>query len=118
MKIDVMGTEYTVNYYNYNDKPIFAKRECDGYCDDVDKEIAVVKMNTFPGYEDETEEYCKKIEKSILRHEIVHAFLNESGLKDSSLNYSGGWAKNEEMVAWIANQFHKIKKAFEEVDCM
>ena len=54
----------------------------------------------------------------ILRHEIVHAFFNESGLMDSSLQYSGGWAKNEEMVDWIASQFNKIMECFKAAGCL
>lgn len=118
MKINVLGTEYTINHYNYTDKPIFEKRSIGGYCDDIEKEIAIVNMHTFPGFEDETEEYCKKLEKHGLRHEIVHAFFNESGLADSSLNFEGGWAKNEEMVDWIAAQFPKLLKVFQDADCM
>ena len=118
MKINVLGTEYQINRYNYTDKPIFAKRSIGGYSDDTEKEIAIVNMTTYPGFEDETEEYCRKVEKQTLRHEITHAFLSESGLADSSLNYSGGWAKNEEMVDWIAIQFPKLLKAFKDADCM
>lgn len=116
--INVMGTEYTVRFCDFKDEPIFEKREINGYHDGVTKEIAVVRMNTYPGFEDETEERCRLEEKHILRHEIVHAFLTESGLADSSLQYSGGWAKNEEMVDWIASQFPKLLDAFKAADCI
>lgn len=43
----------------------------------------------------------------VIRHEIVHAFLHESGL-DSNTN----WARNEEIVDWIAIQFPKLEKTF------
>lgn len=47
------------------------------------------------------------IAERALRHEIIHAFLMESGLDNSSLNaYS--WAVNEEMVDWFALQWDKI----------
>ena len=72
-------------------------------------------MRTFPNYEDESEERCKEEEKGILRHELIHAFLSESGLSYSSLNYSSGWAKNEEMVDFFAIQFPKIAKVFKEL---
>ena len=53
-----------------------------------------------------------------LRHEIVHAFFNESGLKESSNGCESGWAKNEEMVDWIALQLPKIYKACESVNAL
>ena len=50
--------------------------------------------------------------RQILRHEIVHAHLHESGLHDNSID---GWAVNEEMVDWIAIQLPKMVTAMEEV---
>lgn len=38
-----------------------------------------------------------------LYHEIIHAFLFESGLHSNS-----EWAENEEMIDWFALQFDKI----------
>lgn len=118
MKINVLGTEYTVSFHDYKDKPIFEKRGIGGYSDDVAYEIVICNMKTHPGFEDETEEWCKTLEKRILRHEIVHAFLSESGLQDSALQADMAWAKNEEMVDWIALQFPKLLKAFKDADCI
>lgn len=118
LRINILGAEYTVNYCNYEDKAIFEKRGICGYHDGATKEIVIGKIGTFPGFEEETEDHCKQEEKEILRHEIVHAFLHESGLADSSLQYSNGWAKNEEMVDWIALQFPKMYKAFKDADCV
>ena len=56
--------------------------------------------------------------KKTLRHEIMHAFLNESGLSDSSNQYGGAWAKNEEMVDWIALQGEKIYNAWKEANAL
>ena len=53
----------------------------------------------------------------MLRHEIIHAFLNESGLSDSS-NSVEAWAKNEEMVDWFAIQSPKIFKVFQDLDIL
>ena len=54
--------------------------------------------------ENERETYWKKI----LRHEIIHAFFNESGLQSSANQFDGAWAQNEEMVDWFAIQSPKI----------
>ena len=53
--------------------------------------------------------------KQTLRHEIIHAFLHESGLSDSTMQSPRGWAKNEEMIDWIAFQGPKIYEVWEEV---
>ena len=47
------------------------------------------------------------------RHEIIHAFLFESGLAENS-----SWAQNEEMVDFFAIQFPKLVEAFKEADAM
>ena len=89
-----------------------------GYCDEIIKRIVILDLSKDKDYKDETEDYRRKLEKECLRHEIIHAFLSESGLSHSSLNYGGAWAKNEEMVDWIAIQFPKILKAFQESECL
>ena len=52
----------------------------------------------------------------VLRHEIIHSYLEESGLAASS-NMSSAWAHNEEMVDWLAIQSPKIFVTFQEVGC-
>ena len=67
------------------------------------------------------EGWCEKevigVFKETLRHEILHAFLNESGLCSSTLCFEGGWTKNEEMIDWFAIQFPKIAKVYKECGC-
>lgn len=58
------------------------------------------------------------LKKETLRHEIVHAFLYESGLSGSSSKIEGGWATNEEMVDWIAIQANKLIAAWKAADCL
>jgi len=48
----------------------------------------------------------------VIRHELVHAFLFESGLAGNS------WASNEEIVDWIAYMFPKMKAAFEAANAL
>ena len=47
------------------------------------------------------------------RHEIIHAFLFESGLAENS-----EWAQNEEMVDFFAIQFPKLMEAFKNADAI
>jgi predicted SprT family Zn-dependent metalloprotease len=55
--------------------------------------------------------------KKVIRHEIIHAFLIESGLNNNSMKVEY-WAQNEEMVDWIAYQFPKISMVFKEIGCL
>lgn len=115
--VKILGTDYKVIFKDYKDDPLFEKRSIDGFCDDVVKEIVICNIETYPGYEDESSDYCAKVEGQVLRHEVIHAFLSESGLEHSSLQYSGGWAKNEEMVDYFALQMPKITAVFHELGC-
>lgn len=114
-KVNILGTEYKVIMKKYTDDPEFGERSISGYCDGELKEIVYCDMATWPGGVEAKR--CEALHKQTLRHEIVHAFLCESGLDDSSLAYSGGWARNEEMVDWFATQGPKIYKAWRDMKC-
>ncbi len=112
MKLNIMGTEYKVLYKTDEEEPYL--KTCDGFCDRSRKEIVIAQMQPNPDtYQVDLEWYRKKI----LRHEIIHAFLHESGLEENS-NSTDMWARNEEMVDWIAIQFPKILKAYQDVECI
>jgi hypothetical protein len=117
MQVNILGTEYKVLKHNYDEIKAFEKSDINGYCDTVNKHIVICNMATYPGYEDESEDFCKVVEKDTLRHEIVHSFLRESGVWANSGNVDS-WATNEEMVDWIALQFPKMLKAFNETNCL
>lgn len=90
--VNVLGTTYTI--YETTGAHDELLRKLDGYVTPTEKTI-VVNKNAAPLYK-----------KQILKHELVHAFLHESGLDTES------WGGNEEIVDWIALQFEKINKAF------
>ena len=114
MKINILGTSYEVVRKKFSEEPEFERRSICGYCDSLTKQIVICKMDTFPEWENEPPERCKAHEKHCIRHEIVHAFFNESGLMDSSFDYEGPWARNEEMVDWLACQGPKIYEAWKQ----
>ncbi|MDD3185924.1 MAG: hypothetical protein PHT76_11565 [Anaerostipes sp.] len=118
MKVDILGTKYTIIKKDYQDDEAFERRNIDGYCDDALKEIVVLNLATAPAFSNESKKYITQLEKETLRHEVIHAFLSESGLQDSASRFEGAWSKNEEMIDWIAIQFQKIVKVFEEVGCI
>ncbi|MEG0944380.1 MAG: hypothetical protein RSD74_02070 [Angelakisella sp.] len=113
MKINILGTDYTVSRKRYEQDEYFKDNNAMGYCDEALKTIVVCDLQTCPGEDCGNSEALKIIEKETLRHEIIHAFLHESGLQ-SAATYKGSWAKNEEMIDWIAIQFPKMQKTFEQ----
>lgn len=107
--VNILGTEYTIKKSNSAEDVNLL--EMDGYCDPTTKTIVINTFDKFkdvPNAVDNIDDYDKKV----IRHELVHAFLSESGLQDCS------WAAKEEIVDWIACQFPKMLKAFEEVKCI
>lgn len=114
MTVNILGTEYTIEIKKYTDDDVFERNHFDGYHDGYQKKIIACDMHTYPGWENEEEETIKECMKQTLRHEITHAFLHESGLADSSMQSPRGWAKNEEMIDWIAFHGSKIYKAWQE----
>ena len=117
-KINVLGTEYQIIKKAYADEPTFAEKHIDGYCDSFQKQIVYCDLDTFDRWNNEPTLAKRECEKEILRHEITHAFLSESGLADSSNPVEVAWARNEEMVDWFAIQSPKIYKVFAELDIL
>ena len=60
-------------------------------------------------------ENLEAYKNKIARHEVLHAFLYESGLSNNSLS-ADGWAENEEMVDWFAIQFYKIANVYKKLE--
>ena len=116
--VNILGSEYRIVRKRFEDDPYFKDNECNGYCDGYIREIAICDMTSYPGYENEPIASLKIAEKQTLRHEIVHAFLDESGLGDNAALYNNAWAKNEEMVDWFALQGPKIYEAWKQAEAL
>ena len=89
-----------------------------GYCEEENKLIVVADMSEEKYFGDMDEKAQETYRKKTLRHEIMHAFLNESGLSDSSNRFDGAWAKNEEMVDGLAIQAPNIFSAFKKMNIL
>lgn len=109
--VHILGTEYKILIIEEGDYRY--EREADGWVDPQAKEILVFNYKQSIDSVKDLAEYQKKV----IRHEIIHAFLYESGLWQNSYG-SKCWAQNEEMVDWIAIQSPKLYKAFEEALCI
>lgn len=105
--INVLGTEIKVVFRDEKQDPKL--EELGGYFDATEN-LIVVKI---PGDDTMSVGNLENHQKKVLRHEIIHAFLHESGL-DWSASSSECWATNEEMVDWMAIQSPKIFKVFRE----
>lgn len=111
-KINILGSEWTIEKRKREDDPNLGAY--DGYADTSIRKIIVEDMVKEQGGKADLSEYTKQV----LRHEIIHAFLFESGLEANSLCFERGWATNEEMVDWFALQSPKLMKAFKEADAV
>lgn len=109
-RINILGTYWKIIYIEDTSKDLELK-DNDGYCNFSNNEIVIdVELKDYGS--------CNKMEiiRRTLRHEIIHAYIETCGLSSSSLRYTGGWARNEEMVDWFAIQSPKIYKTFKDLD--
>lgn len=110
MNVNILGTEYSVSFKSDEEIARDMQEEvgdCGGYCNWATKEIVIAKFDSLA----DSDEAKAKNKCLNLRHEIIHAFLSESGLAFNRKS-ADCWAKNEEMVDWIAIQSPKIYKAW------
>ena len=99
--VNILGTEYSFQYTTADKDPEL--KNLSGYCITSQKKIAVEAKKGEP-----------YIEQWTLRHEIIHAFLHESGLDKEA-----PWGDQEELfVDWIALQLPKIVKVCQEIGAL
>ena len=105
--INVLGTDIRIHFRKESEDPHL--ESCDGYYDHSES-LIVVKI---PEPDVNSIRDLESYQKKVLRHEIIHAFLYESGMGHCSAPVDS-WATNEEMVDWFAIQSPKIFKVFRE----
>ena len=113
MNVNILGTTYTIDMMTEDEDSHF-KSISDGYTDYSTKRIVIEKPdNTWTI--GNPAEYIKRV----TRHELLHAFLHESGLNENSVwELQENEAHPEQMVEWFAIQFPKILKAYQEADAL
>lgn len=102
IEISVLGAWYTVDIKMAAEDPLL--KNCDGYTDKTTRSIVIADVPE----DNELGDY-KNYQQKVLRHEIIHAFLFESGLHECWSHNDG---HDETFVDWIAVQFPKLLTAF------
>lgn len=109
--VNILGEEYSIEYKTLQeDKKL---EELAGYTDFFSKEIVIEDRDRSERSTTDTAN-LKEYENKVLKHEIIHAYLYESGL-DVNSSRAYAWATNEEMIDWFAIQSSKIYKTYEEL---
>lgn len=107
--VNILGTKYTVYItQKFSDTH-------DGFCDYTVKKIYVFGPGDRSNDPAALEEWIVR-QKEVTRHEIIHAFMFESGLNGELFHPCSG--HDEQTIDWFAYQMPKIVKACEELDVM
>lgn len=109
-RVNILGTEYEI-VIDAPDEML--PPDSDGAMDHSIKRIVVAKFVPDERSIKDLDAYRKKV----LRHEIIHAFLYESGIWNNSGSCEA-WGTDETITDWIAIQSPKLFKAFQEADCL
>ena len=96
--VDILGTRWAVVSENFGNK------DFDGLTDFTTRTIKVRNDNV------QEFDNFKELYKRTVRHEVLHAFMIESGL-DSNFNHPE-YGYDETFVDWVAIQFPKILVAY------
>ena len=85
------------------------KANADGLCNYYNKKIYIrPEEEMFEGDAGVDDISKENRYKEVMRHEIIHAFLDECGEDD--------YSKDERLVSFLAMQFYKLHDIFEKLD--
>ena len=108
--LNILGTEYTLCIASEQEEP--GLKKADGFTDKTVKKIVVLNE----GDDDSLSIADFAVyQRKVMRHEIIHAFLFESGLHENFAHPEYG--HDETYVDWIAAQWPKIAATFQEAGC-
>lgn len=112
--LHILGAAWALEYATPETDP---KLElCDGYTDWTIQKI-VVRDFAKGKPEDMDLSDLEAVARNTARHEIIHAFLCESGLRENSAD-TDAWAANEEMIDWFAIMGERIHQAWREAEVL
>lgn len=111
MDVNILGSKWKILYNTLSQNPDLEGKE--GYCDMTSRTIYIRRYEEGDRDIDVFEvkmDNRSVVDVAVLRHELIHAFLSESGLGSECY-----WAKDEEVIDWFALQFPKLRDAFSQV---
>ena len=101
--VTVLGQEYDIEFVDGIDMG-----SDDGMCNSYSKVISIRKQEDLFSDDSCASDNDRNLRlREVIRHELVHAFLYESGLEC--------YNEDEVLVDWIARQLDKINVAIDEV---
>ena len=106
-RVDILGTEYDVISSNPDEDSKL--KDADGYCDWTVRQIVIDLHNDS---DSNTVGDINMYNDKVLRHEVIHAYLHESGLGEAATFDDEHF---EQLVDWIAIQYPKLAKTFAEL---
>lgn len=109
--LNILGSRWKMKILSRIDDPMF--ESVDGYTDRSTKTI-YIPDDSF-GEIDDLKNYDAYL-KEVKRHEIIHAFLYESGLAQNM--YHSTYGHDECEIDWFAMQFPKMLKVFEKAEAI
>lgn len=104
-KVNILGTEYKITLKELKDSDV------DGFTDYTEKAI-VIRSDNY----NEVGNF-EWLQKKQLRHELIHAFMAESGLQ-ANWEHIQKFGHDETTVDWIAIQYPNMFKIFQELDIL
>lgn len=104
-KVNILGTEYKIVLKELKDSDV------DGFTDYTEKAI-VMRSDNY----NEVGNF-EWLQKKQLRHELIHAFMAESGLQ-ANWEHIQKFGHDETTVDWFAIQSPKMFKVFQELDIL
>lgn len=108
--VNILGTEYEILVQPEKENPKL--KECSGLCEQYSKKII---LDDFENQKDDLmlAENFDEFKNKVLRHEVIHAYFGEAGLRSES-----DFAENEELVDWIAIMLPRIFKTCQELNIL
>lgn len=105
IKVNILGSEWTVRSATEAEEPRLEGKN--GFTDWTTRLICLEKRTT--GDIGSMETYMNKV----IRHELIHAFMDESGFGDCFEHKDFG--QEETVVDWFAYQMPKIMKLADDI---
>lgn len=104
--VEIMGVRYKITDASLETNLL-------GQCDHLRKMLLIdvdqIKDVMGKGWKEEV--------KHTIRHEIIHAYLYESGMT-GMVSWEGAYWQNELITDWMAVQYPKIVQTFKETGCL